>query len=475
MKSYNALLIALLFIFPTISRGQNNPDLNTEDLKNKNTREVMAIYAPQLLNNTVFDPFSFAYILNQKKDIYEIKQALDSIDIVDDGLVYEKYKNTYNTKGQCVLIEFYVLNESNEMVNYRKMIYTYWPDGKIKDFQVQSWRVDINDWVSFLWIEYTYESSLLMVSRVFSWNVESNEWNFGSKDTYEYDEENRLILITTKTEDSGSWVNHQKEAYSYNDDNDLYLWIGSKWLEQAWVPSDKSEYFFDDNGNRNLIIYSDWMVETEAWLDFQKNTYTYNDDNQQILAISTVFDTEDLQWHNLYKDEYTKDDYDNRLMEIDYLWENESWLQINKEEWVFDYAYPANLILFPEVYGKSFSHMLTQENSFHWNDNTWYPWTNRIYYYSTKEINDIEEYLESHIMIYPNPNNGAFKLEIGPIDLPTTVSIIDLNGSVLRQETLKSSAIKTTRDFDLSDNAKGIYLIKISNAKESITHKIEIY
>jgi len=475
MKNYHALLIALLFIFPTLSRGQKNPDLNTVDLKTKNTREVMAIYAPQLLNNTKFDPFSFAHILNQKKDIYEIKQALDSIDIVDDGLVYEKYKNTYNTKGQCVLIEVYVLNESNEMVNYRKQIYSYWPNGKTKEFQVRTWRVDINNWMNMLKVEYTFELDLMTESQVFSWDIELNEWDISSKDVYEYNEENRLILITTKTEDSGSWANHQKETYSYNDDNDLYLLIGSKWLEQTWVPSDKSEHYFDDNGNQNLIIYSDWIEETEEWQNHQKNTYTYNDDNQRILAISTVFDTEDLQWHNLYKDEYTKDDYDNRLMEIDYIWENESWLQISKVERDFDYAYPANLILFPQAYGKSFSHLLTQENSFHWNDNIWYPWTNRIYYYSPREVNDIEEYLESHIMIYPNPNNGAFKLEIGSIDLPTTVSIIDLNGRVLRQEILKSSAIKTTRDFDLSDDAKGLYLIQISNAKKSITHKIGIY
>jgi len=43
-----------------------------------------------------------------------------------------------------------------------------------------------------------------------------------------------------------------------------------------------------------------------------------------------------------------------------------------------------------------------------------YLWTNRIYYYSSKEINDIEEYLESHIMIYSKTIiiDSAFKARV---------------------------------------------------------------
>ena len=475
MKSYHTLLIALLFVFPMISRSQENPDFNIENLHHKNTREVMMMCAPPLLKNINTNPFSFAKALNQKKDIYEIKQALDSIDIIDDGLVYEKYKNTYNTQGQCVFIEFFTLNESDEMVKYRKMIYSYWPNGKIKKFQVQTWRVDLNDWVRVLKIEYTYELDLITESQVFSWDVELNDWDISSKDIYDYDEDNRLILITTKTTYTGSWENHKKEAYSYNDDNYPYLWIGSQWLEGVWMPSDKREHFFDENGNLNLIIDSDWIEETEIWQEHQKSTYTYNDDNQRILAVYTVYETEDLQWHNLYKDEYIKDEYDNRIIEIDYIWEAESWLKQSKEEWAFDYSYPANLILFPMALGSSYTHMLTKKNSFHWNDAVWYPWTNKNYYYSPKEINDIEEYPKSHIMIYPNPNKGAFKLEIEHLALPTTVSIIDLTGKVLWHEILKPSAIKTIRDYDLSGYPKGIYLIKISNDTKSSTYKVGIY
>ncbi|MCK5776044.1 MAG: T9SS type A sorting domain-containing protein [Bacteroidales bacterium] len=475
MKNLLLLLIASFFVFPFVSRSQENPSFNLDNIHNKNTQEILAIYVPYTLKNEAYKPFKFAKDLNQTKNTNEIKQALDSMDIIDDGLVYQKYKYTYNTKGQCIIIDLFLPNESNEMVNYRKIIYSYWPDGQIKKFQVETWREDLYDWVSSLRIEYTYTSGLLTESRVFSWDVELSEWDINSKDIYAYDEEKHLILITTKIDDSGSWENHQKEVYSYNDDSYPYLWIGSKWLEEAWMPSDKREQFFDENGHLDLTIDSDWIEETELWQEHQKSTYTYNDDNQRIMALYTVFDTEVLQWRNLNKDEYTKDDYDNRTMEIDYIWENDSWLQISKEEWVFDYAYPANIILFPKALGASHSHMLTKKNSFHWNDNIWYPWTNDIYYYSSREVNDIEEHSKSNVKVYPNPNNGVFKLEIGRSDKPSTISIISFNGQIILQEEISDSSTQINRSYDLSAYAKGVYLLRVSNSSESSSFKITVY
>ncbi len=193
------------------------------------------------------------------------------------------------------------------------------------------------------------------------------------------------------------------------------------------------------------------------------------------MALYIFFDTQDSQWHNQYKDEYTKDEYDNRIQEIDYIWENENWLKLSKDEWAFNYSFPANELILPNNYLYAHSHMLTEANYFHWDGTSWYPWNNDVLYYSPKDINGLEVYSAPKANIYPNPNKGIFKVEITDTKSPSTISIINVSGQIILEENFSDLSSKINKSYDLSAYNKGIYLLKVSNNSRSNTFKIAIY
>jgi hypothetical protein len=85
---------------------------------------------------------------------------------------------------------------------------------------------------------------------------------------------------------------------------------------------------------------------------------------------------------------------------------------------------------------------------------------------SVDEITDIEE----DIIIYPNPSNGNINIKSQSIELQNLI-ITDLNGRLIKFYKIKDVKV----NFDLSFLTSGIYLIKLTDIKNSsITKKIII-
>lgn len=72
--------------------------------------------------------------------------------------------------------------------------------------------------------------------------------------------------------------------------------------------------------------------------------------------------------------------------------------------------------------------------------------------------------------IYPNPNNGIFNLEIYD-NKEVVVSIYDINGRLV----LEKVANNTSNQINLSEQPKGVYLIKINTTEKSFNSKIVLY
>ena len=93
-----------------------------------------------------------------------------------------------------------------------------------------------------------------------------------------------------------------------------------------------------------------------------------------------------------------------------------------------------------------------------------------IYKYSpTVGINDIEEL--DGVSIFPNPNTGKFKLSIDNF-VPGEkyiVSVLDILGNSIQQTELNS-----TSEFDISNQAKGIYFVKVESKNGIAVKKIVV-
>jgi hypothetical protein len=75
----------------------------------------------------------------------------------------------------------------------------------------------------------------------------------------------------------------------------------------------------------------------------------------------------------------------------------------------------------------------------------------------------------------PNPNNGKFNLSFNlKSHEDVQVSIFDLEGKSIYEETLKNFSGKYSRDMDLSAQPKGVYYVKIAQSGNVSMKKLVI-
>ena len=72
--------------------------------------------------------------------------------------------------------------------------------------------------------------------------------------------------------------------------------------------------------------------------------------------------------------------------------------------------------------------------------------------------------------LYPNPNNGFLNLRIGNYSGKITISVIDLNGREVYNQT--DSDFNVEKSIDLSALQSGAYLIKVTGNEMSYTEKL---
>ena len=72
------------------------------------------------------------------------------------------------------------------------------------------------------------------------------------------------------------------------------------------------------------------------------------------------------------------------------------------------------------------------------------------------------------INVYPNPSNGVFSVNV-PTAKAYTLEVSDLTGRVIKTETVKGNA-----KLDLSGNAQGVYMLKITSEGSTAVQKLII-
>lgn len=82
----------------------------------------------------------------------------------------------------------------------------------------------------------------------------------------------------------------------------------------------------------------------------------------------------------------------------------------------------------------------------------------------TTGINEFENI--ANLVLFPNPSTGVFTLNTDN-DISKTVEVYSVFGNLIYKQALKNSQTK----LDLSDQPKGIYFIRISNADKIISTK----
>ena len=84
----------------------------------------------------------------------------------------------------------------------------------------------------------------------------------------------------------------------------------------------------------------------------------------------------------------------------------------------------------------------------------------------------ISEIQEGNLIIYPNPNNGIFSISTRDRSIATlTVTITDMQGKEVKTIVCKG---KDIYPVDLSGQAKGSYLLRVTTGESTFVRKIVV-
>ena len=85
------------------------------------------------------------------------------------------------------------------------------------------------------------------------------------------------------------------------------------------------------------------------------------------------------------------------------------------------------------------------------------------------EKSKIQPSLGYNISLYPNPTNGEFQIEMPEESSFNRVEVMNIVG---KQLFVKNTNSEKRMSFDLSNQPKGLYLVKISSDNETIVKKV---
>jgi len=223
----------------------------------------------------------------------------------------------------------------------------------------------------------------------------------------------------------------------------------------------------------DIESYTDTGLDANTMYSYRLSAYNSGGDSEFALAEATTFDTPPLAPVDL--------EAENTITEIALSWED---VADNEAEFVVERSIgdnlnfvaistvSSNVVSYVDtdiVYGILYTYRVFASNNGGNSD------------YSNEVISDLVTGLSSkklldQINIYPNPNQGVFQLSLAGGQLGVyEVQVTNLVGKTIQEIVLEKSSATLEYSFDLSDQPKGVYLIRISNKDGASTHRIVKY
>ncbi len=83
----------------------------------------------------------------------------------------------------------------------------------------------------------------------------------------------------------------------------------------------------------------------------------------------------------------------------------------------------------------------------------------------------LDSVYKTKVALYPNPSNG--KINVAYNDIPVSkIDVVNILGQIVKSIKLDPSKSRTSENIDLSGNANGLYIIKVSTNETSSSYKV---
>jgi hypothetical protein len=367
----------------------------------------------QEMNTTVYKPYK------------EVAYYWDSTNV--NWVFNDSIRTTYNLIANPVSTALYsgsgsmyrdtsLYNNSNKLVSKTQYY-----------FNGLSWDTTYTE-------NYTYTTSNQILTDAYLY-YNSGTINGGDFTTNIYDNNNLLITSTYQNFDNGMWVNSSQSHYLYNANDVL-----DKLIDYQW---DSTNSVWEKTDSVINLTFQFWNGSLE---ESRPASYIAIDMNGGQSLDSIFYDA-----------------MNNQIKYVDYLQQGNSWVFSNMQ--TDEYMYNNNNSIIEQIEFIYHSGATLPNDGY----KVVYSDFNTYSIPTTTGISNSTS--ESTLTLFPNPNNGVFKLS-GSLTQMLKIEIYNLLGDKIA--TIDKSDLPDSKEINLSAAPKGLYFVKLYETEKVQTKKIVV-
>ncbi|MEP6646002.1 MAG: T9SS type A sorting domain-containing protein [Saprospiraceae bacterium] len=202
-------------------------------------------------------------------------------------LNHEKYEYTYDDQNH-ILSKIVSIGVGQDWQYSYQQIFNYDDQGNVEHKLTQYWNLGWEDnWRA----AFTYNGANQVLQET------GQAWSFGDwrndyRDSYEYDENERVTTFTQQHSGGGSfWENHHRTLYSYGGSDHPVLVLDQYNLKDFWF--DESRIYNTYDGHQNLVSAT-LQDKNGPWENIDSTHYYYTivtdlKDHEQTKSVISVF------------------------------------------------------------------------------------------------------------------------------------------------------------------------------------------
>lgn len=271
-----------------------------------------------------------------------------------DSASYFKFEYGYNEKGLRTSWEFYLPKDSDpDNAWLLDSYFTYEYDDNDNMILSCSWYSYLQEFYQYEKTETTYnELKQRVKSERFkrAWNEEN--WKLYEEHFFEYDSMGNLSYHENWGYDD-SWNEYRpfhKRYNTYDSVNNLLQIHFMLWYRQdmEWIDLYKLKYNYDEQQNLILYTVTNWSTYKGIWWDATMDEMDYDDNNQQIEKTFYERDNDTSAWQAKRKLDFEYDQNGNLVERIESVWRTDSMQLVNRMK--NEYYYDQNGFLNEDLY-----------------------------------------------------------------------------------------------------------------------------
>ena len=442
---------------------------------------ILSLTGQVLLENETWENyqmFSHTYDINGNSTSY-LSQYWNGQSWGNDYRVISKYDNRNN-----LLTRYLQLWEENDWIyfdNYYTYTYDannnrlselaqYWTNSGLKNYKLSTYTYNENNY---------NDTTLYQI-----WNSDINEWENKNMYIYKYDNHGNMISSLGQQWINNNWTNNYIITYTYDENNNMLSRTATDNNYHTW----RNIWTYDTNNN--ILSQSKFAFDqtNNVWIKWEQLLCTYNETNS--LLSETWQYGSDNEWVNNDQMVYKYDNDNNRISDLYQLWKNNAWQNKNLTEYKYDehgnclsgdfWEWKNNEWVTAYSYGLGLTYNYAQCTI--WEE--YYCHTITASYVKTKkpEIITVIENVEKadiNVTVYPNPTTGQLTINNEQLTIEN-IEIFDLLGRMVFTspnpskggELAPSPLERVGVRFDISHLPQGMYFVRITTDKGTVTRKV---